>query len=142
VLSALAQMRNGNQHLLIVADEYGGTAGIITLDDLVEELIGDIRHEDDEPESEVSELDFHGEVEVEGLMNLDDFADSTHIHLPQGPYETVAGFVISKLGSIPAVGKSVIAEQCVFEILSMDVRRISRVRVSRIEPESSKHGGQ
>ena len=142
VLSALAQMRNGNQHLLIVADEYGGTAGIVTLDDLVEELIGDIRHEDDEPESEVSELDFHGEVEVDGLMNLDDFADSTHIHLTQGPYETVAGFVISKLGTLPAVGKSVIAEQCEFEILSMDVRRISRVRVSRIEPESSNHGGQ
>jgi putative hemolysin len=142
VLSALAQMRKGNQHLLIVADEYGGTAGIVTLDDLVEELIGDIRHEGDEPESEVSELDFHGEVEVDGLMNLDDFADSTHIHLPEGPYETVAGFVIAKLGSLPAVGKSVIAEQCVFEILSMDVRRISRVRVSRIEPGTSNHGGQ
>ena len=142
VLSALAQMRKGNQHLLIVADEYGGTAGIVTLDDLVEELIGDIRLEDDEPESEVSELDFHGEVEVDGLMNLDDFADSTHIHLPEGPYETVAGFVIAKLGSLPAVGKSVIAEQCVFEILSMDVRRISRVRVSRIEPGTSNHGGQ
>jgi len=142
VLSALAQMRNGNQHLLIVADEYGGTAGIVTLDDLVEELIGDIRHEDDEPESEVSELDFHGEVEVDGLMNLDDFADSTHIYLPKGPYETVAGFVISKLGTLPAVGKSVIAEQCEFEILSMDVRRISRVRVSRIEPGSGNHGGQ
>ncbi len=142
VLSALAQMRKGNQHLLIVADEYGGTAGIVTLDDLVEELIGDIRHEDDEPESEVSELDFHGEVEVDGLMNLDDFADSTHIHLPEGPYETVAGFVIAKLGSLPAVGKSVIAEQCVFKILSMDVRRISRVRVSRIEPGTSNHGGQ
>lgn len=142
VLSALAQMRKGNQHLLIVADEYGGTAGIVTLDDLVEELIGDIRHEDDEPESEVSELDFHGEVEVDGLMNLDDFADSTHIHLPEGPYETVAGFVIAKLGTLPSVGKSVIAEQCVFEILSMDVRRISRVRVSRIEPGTSNHGGQ
>jgi putative hemolysin len=142
VLSALAQMRKGNQHLLIVADEYGGTAGIITLDDLVEELIGDIRHEGDEPESEVSELDFHGEVEVDGLMNLDDFADSTHIHLPEGPYETVAGFIIAKLGTLPGVGKSVIAEQCVFEILSMDVRRISRVRVSRIEPGTSKHGGQ
>lgn len=142
VLSALAQMRKGNQHLLIVADEYGGTAGIVTLDDLVEELIGDIRHEGDEPESEVSELDFHGEVEVDGLMNLDDFADSTHIHLPEGPYETVAGFVIAKLGSLPDVGKSVIAEQCVFEILSMDVRRISRVRVSRIEPGTSNHGGQ
>ena len=142
VLSALEQMRKGNQHLLIVADEYGGTAGIVTLDDLVEELIGDIRHEDDEPESEVSELDFHGEVEVDGLMNLDDFADSTHIHLPEGPYETVAGFVIAKLGTLPSVGKSVIAEQCVFEILSMDVRRISRVRVSRIEPGTSNHGGQ
>ncbi len=142
VLSALAQMRNGNQHLLIVADEYGGTAGIVTLDDLVEELIGDIRHQDEEPEHEVNELDFHGEIEVEGLMNLNDFADETHIHLPEGPYETVAGFVIAKLGTLPNVGKSVIAEQCKFEIIAMDIRRIARVRVSRIEPSNAKHGGQ
>ena len=54
----------------------------------------------------------------------------------------MAGFIIAKLGTLPGVGKSVIAEQCVFEILSMDVRRISRVRVSRIEPGTSKHGGQ
>ena len=133
VLNALAQMRKRNQHLLVVADEYGGTAGIVTLEDLVEELIGDIRHEDDNSQPEVNELDFHGEVEVDGLMNLDDFADLTHIYLPEGPYETVAGFVISKLGTLPSLGKSIISEQCVFEIVAMDVRRVSRVKVTRIE---------
>jgi putative hemolysin len=118
---------------MIVADEYGGTAGIVTLEDLVEELIGDIRHENDVVKEEINELDFHGEVEVDGLMNLDDFADLTHIHLPEGPYETVAGFVISKLKTLPILGKSIIAEQCKFEIIAMDVRRIAKVKVTRIE---------
>ena len=118
---------------MIVADEYGGTAGIVTLEDLVEELIGDIRHENDQVKEEINELDFHGEVEVEGLMNLDDFADLTHIHLPEGPYETVAGFVISKLKTLPSLGKTIIAEQCKFEITAMDIRRIAKVKVTRIE---------
>ena len=133
ILNALGQMRKRNHHIMIVADEYGGTAGIVTLEDLVEELIGDIRHENDLVKEEINELDFHGEVEVDGLMNLDDFADLTHIHLPEGPYETVAGFVISKLKTLPILGKSIIAEQCKFEIIAMDVRRIAKVKVTRIE---------
>jgi len=142
VLSALAQMRKNKQQLLVVADEYGGTAGIVTLDDLVEELIGDITDENSAQEESINELDFHGEVEVEGLMNLDDFADETHIYLPKGPYETVAGFVISRLGSIPSVGKFIEAEQCRFEILEIDVRRISKVKVIRIEPNSHIDSGE
>ena len=124
----LKEMQKDQIHLAIVVDEYGGTAGIVTLEDLVEELIGDIRHEDDNSQPEVNELDFHGEVEVDGLMNLDDFADLTHIYLPEGPYETVAGFVISKLGTLPSLGKSIISEQCVFEIVAMDVQ-IGRAHV-------------
>ena len=90
VLAALSEMRRERAHLAIVADEYGGTAGIITLEDLVEELIGDIRDEYDIGESPATRLP-RGEVDVDGLLNLDEFAEQTGIELPEGPYETVAG---------------------------------------------------
>ena len=90
VLSALSEMRKDRAHLAIVVDEYGGTAGIVTLEDLVEELIGDIQDEYDEEASHPRQL-HGGELEVDGLLNLDEFADQTGLELPEGPYETVAG---------------------------------------------------
>ena len=89
VLPALSEMRRDRAHLAIVVDEYGGTAGIVTLEDLVEELIGDIRDEYDVEESP-REL-AGGQMEVDGLLNLDEFAEQTGVALPEGPYETVAG---------------------------------------------------
>ena len=99
-LSALTDMRREGAHLAIVADEYGGTAGIVTLEDLVEELIGDIRDEYDVDESETTRS-LTGELEVDGLLNLDDFEDETGIVLPEGPYETVAGYIVHQLGPRP-----------------------------------------
>ncbi len=90
VLSALSEMRRDRAHLAIVVDEYGGTAGIVTLEDLVEELIGDIQDEYDEETSHPRQL-HGGELEVDGLLNLDEFAEQTGLELPEGPYETVAG---------------------------------------------------
>ena len=106
VLSALSEMRRERVHLAIVADEYGGTAGIVTLEDLVEELIGDITDEYDSDEAPATRLP-QGEVEVDGLLNLDEFAEQTGIRLPEGPYETVAGFVLAALGELPAPGDTV-----------------------------------
>lgn len=134
VLNALAQIRKAKQNMAIVVDEFGGTNGIITLEDLVEELIGDIRDETDVNIQTVRELDFHGSVEIDGLENLEDFAERTHIKIPEGPYDTVAGFVVARLGLLPFVGAEVTAEECRFEVLEVDVRRISRIRVTRIEP--------
>ena len=134
ILNALAQLRKVNQNMAIVVDEFGGTDGIVTLEDLVEELIGDIRDETETALEPIRELDFHGSVEIDGLENLEDFAERTHVEIPEGPYDTVAGFVVSRLGRLPYVGAEVIAEQCKFEVLEIDVRRISRLRVSRIEP--------
>jgi putative hemolysin len=112
-----------------VADEYGGTAGIITLEDLVEELVGDIRDEYDTGEATAKKLP-RGEVEVDGLLNLDEFEEQTGIRLPEGPYETVAGFVLAALGELPEPGASVAVPGYTITVTEMDARRISRLRVT------------
>ena len=99
VLSSLSEMRKEQAHLAIVVDDYGGTAGIVTLEDLVEELIGDIRDEYDAEQSQRTTRP-GGEVEVDGLLNLHEFAEQTGIALPEGPYETAAGFVLAGLGEV------------------------------------------
>ena len=130
ILAALGDMRRENIHLALVADEYGGTAGIVTMEDLVEELVGDIRDEYDAPDSETTRH-LSGEVEVDGLLNLDDFEDESGIELPDGPYETVAGFLMSRLGRIPEPGDVVQLETHTLEVVAVDGRRVSRVRAVR-----------
>ena len=126
VLPALSEMRSAGHHLAIVVDEYGGTAGIVTLEDLVEELVGDIRDEYDEVGGETRRLT-GGSFEVEGLLNLEDFEDEVGFALPDGPYETVAGFVVATLGQLPALGDRVVVEGHQLEVLELDGRRIARV---------------
>jgi len=130
LLSALTDMRRDGSHLAIVMDEYGGTAGIVTLEDLVEELVGDIKDEYDTGETETTRH-VSGAVEVDGLLNLDDFEDETGIELPQGPYETVAGYVVSRLGRLPREGDVVDYDGHRFTVVEMDVLRISRIRVTK-----------
>jgi len=128
VLPALSEMRRNRSHLAIVVDEYGGTAGIVTLEDLVEELIGDIQDEYDTEEGSPRRL-HGGQVEVDGLLNLDEFAEQTGVSLPEGPYETVAGYVLAALGRLPAVGDTVEINGQRLTVTEMDARRIARVRV-------------
>jgi len=129
VLPALSEMRRGGSHLAIVVDEYGGTAGIVSLEDLVEELVGDIRDEYDVAEAATTRRLIGGELEVEGLLNIEDFAEETGLELPEGPYETVAGFLVSALGHIPDPGESVDLGGHRLVVAELDGRRISRVRV-------------
>jgi putative hemolysin len=128
VLSALSEMRRGRAHLAIVVDEYGGTAGIVTLEDLVEELIGDIRDEYDVDDGHITQLR-GGELEVDGLLNLDEFAEQTGVELPEGPYETVAGYLLAALGHLPGEGESVQVGGHRLVVTQLDGRRIARVRV-------------
>ena len=129
VLAALSEMRRDRAHMAIVADEYGGTAGIVTLEDLVEELIGDITDEYDTAQAAATKLP-RGEVEVDGLLNLDEFAEQTGIELPEGPYETVAGYVLAALGELPAAGDFVKVPGYTITVTEMDGRRIARLRVT------------
>ena len=129
VLVALSEMRRENQHLAIVADEYGGTDGIVTLEDLIEEVIGEIY---DEYDAEVATEDRAlpgGPREVDGLLNLDDFYEATRLRLPDGPYETVAGYVLSVLGRLPELDDTVEVEGRHIRVLELDGRRISRLLV-------------
>lgn len=128
VIPALSAMRAQGHHMAIVVDEYGGTAGIITMEDLMEELIGDIRDEYDTDESE-GVIPQGRDIIVDGLINLSDFADETRVELPDGPYETVAGFMASELGRIPMVGDQIDVDNHTLTVVEMDGRRVSRIRV-------------
>jgi putative hemolysin len=132
ILSALTDMRREGAHIAIVADEYGGTAGIVTMEDLVEELVGDIKDEYDVDEGETTR--HGGDLEVDGGLNLDDFEDETGIELPEGPYETVAGYIMARLGKVPTAGDSVDFEDHRIVVREVDNRKVDRVLVTAVPP--------
>ena len=131
----MSEMRRSGDHLAVVVDEYGGTAGIGTLEDLIEELVGDIRDEYDVADDEARQLR-GGDVEVDGLLNLDDFADTVGVTLQDGPYETVAGAIVAMLGRLPKSGDAVELDGVRLKVVKMDGRRIARVRVTALHDSS------
>jgi len=132
VLPSLSEMRKVGAHLAVVVDEYGGTAGIVTLEDLIEELIGEIRDEYDVGDVDAKRLR-GGDVEVDGLLNLDEFEEATGRRLPDGPYETVAGCLMARLGRLPRIGDAVEVDGLRLRVGKMDGRRVARVRVTVLE---------
>ncbi len=128
VLPAVSTMRQVGTHLAVVVDEYGGTDGIVTLEDLVEEIVGDIRDEYDIERPQ--RLDASGSAVVAGGLTIEDFAEETGVELVDGDYETVAGYVIARLGRIPEVGDAVLVEGNRIEVVEMEGRRVTRVSVS------------
>jgi magnesium and cobalt exporter, CNNM family len=135
LLSALTDMRREGAHLAIVVDEYGGTAGIVTLEDLVEEIVGDIRDEYDVDEPETTRS-MTGELELDGLLNLDDFEDETGLTIPEGPYETVAGYIVQQLGHVPSIGETATIDGHVLTVVELDGRRVARVKVAPVGPST------
>ena len=131
VLPALTEMRNQRQHLAIVLDEYGGTDGIVTLEDLVECLIGDIKDEFDTDEAEVSIESRTGDFEVDGLISIDDLREETGIEIPEGPYETASGFVMHFLGRIPVEHDVVGVNGIRITVLTMEGKRAGQLLISR-----------
>lgn len=135
VLNALSEMRREGSHLAIVVDEYGGTDGIVTLEDLIEEVIGDIRDEYDL--REIGSRRFAGgDVEVDARSNLDEFTDLTGAVLPAGPYETAGGYVMARLGRLPAAGDVALVDGFRLTVTEVDGRRASRLRVTPVTDQA------
>ncbi|MCX6437147.1 MAG: hemolysin family protein [Actinobacteria bacterium] len=132
VLPALTEMRNQRQHLAIVLDEYGGTDGIVTLEDLVESLIGDIRDEYDEYKEVLPTQSQTEDFEVDGLISVDDLRDDSGLEIPEGPYETASGFVMHFLGHIPREGDVASVNGIRITVLSMEGKRAGRLLISRV----------
>lgn len=131
VLPTVATMRQDGTHLAVVVDEYGGTDGIVTLEDLVEEVVGDIRDEyDDRPETAFDELG--AATVVDGGLTIEDFAEATGIALPDGAYETAAGYVIARLGRLPKVGDGVDIGAARLEVEEIEGRRVTRLAISSV----------
>lgn len=132
----LKELQLSKIHLAIVVDEYGGTAGIVTIENLIEEIVGDIQDEYDlEEEAEYVQ---HGEDEylVDASMDLDDFNDLLNIDLPTEEADTLGGYIYSQLGRVPTAGEAVEDDdhQLVLRVESVEGRRIRKVRVTRIRP--------
>ncbi|MBB3044117.1 CNNM domain-containing protein [Nocardioides soli] len=123
VLPSLARMRDEGRHIAVVVDEYGGTDGIVTLEDLVEELVGDIRDEYDEAAPETAP-----DV-VDAGLTIEEFARETGVPLEDGPYETVAGYVMHRLGRLAEIGDAVVVDGHRLVVTDVDRHRITRVSV-------------
>jgi putative hemolysin len=131
VLPALTEMRAQRQHLAIVLDEYGGTDGIVTMEDLVECLIGDIRDEYDEDEQDLSSESRTNDFEVDGLISLEDLSEQSGVDIPEGPYETLSGYVMHFLGRIPVEGDLLNVNGIRITVVSMEGKRVGRLLISR-----------
>jgi len=129
VLPTLTTLRAQNTHIAVVIDEYGGTDGIVTLEDLIEEVVGEIFDEYDTGEA-TAELSDEGGV-VDARLNLQDFAESTGVDLPRGTWDTVAGFIIEKLGRLAEVGDTVDVSGATLKVVTIERRRIAEVLVTR-----------
>ena len=131
VLPTLSEMRASRQQIAIVLDEYGGTDGVVTLEDLVETLIGDIHDEYDESSSDVSSQPRTGDFEIDGLIALEDLAEQTGISIPEGPYETLSGYVMHSLGRIPEINDVIYLDGSRITVLSLEGKRAGTLLLSR-----------
>jgi CBS domain containing-hemolysin-like protein len=131
----LDDLRKTRAHLAVVLDEYGGTAGIVTMEDLVEEVVGDIADEDDQATRESIEMD--GVLELDASLSLVDARSDHRLPIPEGEWTTLGGYVFSTLGRLPRVGDRVPFPGGEFEVTAMDARRVAAVRVHRARQPGS-----
>lgn len=136
----MTELRGRGYQMAVVVDEYGGTAGITTLEDLVEELVGEVSDEHDRSRAGVTRR--AGVITFPGNLRPDELEEQTGIVIPEdGPFETVAGFIMNELGRIPKVEDEVTDSQGTFRVLHMDGRRVDRIRFTPTETQDGESNG-
>jgi CBS domain containing-hemolysin-like protein len=135
VAELLSEMQTGSVHIAIVVDEYGGTAGLVTMEDLLEELVGEI-HDEFDTDAEPIERLADGTVLVNATMNVGDLNEELKLHLPDDPWDSVGGLVFGTLGRLPVPGDEVEVAGVQMVVERVDGRRISRVRLVVPEPDA------
>lgn len=125
-----AKMTESRTQLAIVVDEYGGTAGLVSMEDIIEEIVGNIQDEYDDEEDSISQIDEKTFI-FEGITDIDDAAKTLNVEIPEGEYDTLAGFVISLLGFVPTGSgeeESAVFENIKFTVLKVEERRIELIK--------------
>ena len=125
------ELRNSGHQMAIVIDEFGGVSGLVTMKQLLEEIVGPVGEEGVGPEDEYSDLG-ENTFQIDGNMGLEELEDELDIHFPDGDYETIAGFVLYYLGHLPLQGEQFQYEGIKIEIISMDGMKIDKLKVQRI----------
>ncbi|HUU85440.1 MAG TPA: hemolysin family protein, partial [Phycisphaerae bacterium] len=136
----LHEFQEQKVHVAVVLDEYGGTAGLVTIEDILEELVGEIvdEYESEEPEA-IRRID-ENNVEVDARTRIDDLNDELDLNLPEDEdYETVGGFVFSRLGRIPKVGERCDHDNLAFQVIAAEPRRILRLRLHITPADGNNH---
>ena len=126
----LEDLRRTRAHMAVVLDEYGGTAGIITMEDLIEEVIGDISDEYDMAAR--TAIESNGVLELDGTMSLIDVRSDHRVQIPEGDWTTLGGYAFAQLGRLPRMGDRVAVPGGELEVIAMDGRRIAALRVHRV----------
>ncbi len=133
----LDDLRKTRAHIAIVLDEFGGTAGLVTLEDLVEQVIGDINDEDDIALRPAIET--NGVLELAGSLSLRDVRGEYQIPIPDGDWQTIGGYAFARLGRVPRIGDRAPYPGGELEIVAMDGRRVAAVRVHKVKPRRDAH---
>jgi CBS domain containing-hemolysin-like protein len=137
----LAEMRQNKLSIAIVVDEYGGTAGLVTIEDLVEEIVGEIADEFDVEEETIHRVS-ETEAILDARLSIDALQELFGIEVEEGDFDTVGGFVFHHLGKMPSVGEEIRVDGLIVRILSVSGHRIKRVRVIKQEPPPPENGGR
>ncbi len=126
------ELKQNKTHLAIIIDEYGGTAGIVTLEDLIEEIVGNIFDEDDDEEKDMEKIDDNTFI-MKGSVSLDEVQETLRVNLPIDDYETLSGFIIGQTGRIPEKGDESTIEfnELVFKIEEVDEKKVTKVKVCK-----------
>jgi CBS domain containing-hemolysin-like protein len=136
----LDDLRRTRAHMAVVLDEYGGTAGIITMEDLIEEVIGDIADEYDMAAR--TSIESNGVLELDGTMSLIDVRSDHRVQIPEGDWTTLGGYAFAQLGRLPRMGDRVPVPGGELEVIAMDGRRIAALRVHRTHPTPANGSGE